>query len=386
MIENEPKIQTLAAEFRAEAIADAERLQAGVVTPEEPEARRRERATTLAAIDAEARCARPAPSTPHRLRLTKRTVDNLPVPTADEGDVVWWDVELPGFGCRLLPSGRRTYILQRRTRAGRSIRVKIARTSDLTAEQARDQARRLIAQIVTGGDPAAERRAQREAERQRRLAPTIADLAEAWRADRRPHWRQRTAAEAERQLAREILPTLGKLKLEDLKPRHVREVHTRVGATAPAMANRVVSMLRAMLGWAVRRDDWQLDHNAAAGIEMNREERRERYPQSGELERLLTVLHDRDDLPGKFYLLLLLTGARRGEVETMRWPDVDLAAGVWLKPAAATKQRKLHRLPLSPEAVSLLREVQAAEPFQPFVRLTIGSSARRGRRYLPRPR
>src|SRR5688572_8902346 len=98
MIENEPKIQTLAAEFRAEAIADAERLQAGVVTPEEPEARRRERATTLAAIDAEARCARPAPSTPHRLRLTKRTVDNLPVPTADEGDVVWWDVELPGFG------------------------------------------------------------------------------------------------------------------------------------------------------------------------------------------------------------------------------------------------------------------------------------------------
>jgi integrase len=43
---------------------------------------------------------------------------------------------------------------------------------------------------------------------------------------------------------------------------------------------------------------------------------------------------------------------------------------VWTKPSASTKQRKVHRLPLSPEGVELLREVRATEPFQPFVRLT----------------
>ena len=73
-----------------------------------------------------------------------------------------------------------------------------------------------------------------------------------------------------------------------------------------------------MYSWALARpDEWvTITVNPAAGIAMNREERRERFPQNGELQRLVGVLRDRDDLPARFYLLLLLTGARRGEVET----------------------------------------------------------------------
>jgi integrase len=307
----------------------------------------------------------PAAKLPVRAKLTKRSVEALPIPSED---TVVWDVDLSGFGLRLLPSGARTYVLQRRTRAGRSVRLKIARVGELSCEQARDQAKRLIAEIVTGGDPAADRRKARQTERQRREAPTVADLAEAWQQDRRPHWRPATEIEIGRQVGRYVLPAIGRRKAAEVKPAHVRELGAEVGKAV--MANRVVSTVRSMYSWAIHRDDWpSITVNPAAGVAMNHEARRERFPQNGELQRLVTVLHERRDLASKFYLFLLLTGARRGEVENMRWSDVDLAAGVWTKPAASTKQKRSHRLPLSPEAVELLRAVQVEQPFAPFARL-----------------
>ena len=69
------------------------------------------------------------------------------------------------------------------------------------------------------------------------------------------------------------------MKLEDLRPRHVRELHQALTTNgSPVLANRVVSTIRAMLNWACRRDDWAITVNAAAGIATNREEPRERYP------------------------------------------------------------------------------------------------------------
>lgn len=55
--------------------------------------------------------------------------------------------------------------------------------------------------------------------------------------------------------------------------------------------------------------------------------------------------------------MLLLTGARSGEVLAMRWDQLDLEAGKWTKPAAATKQKTEHEVPLSPDAVQLLSEL-----------------------------
>ena len=57
--------------------------------------------------------------------------------------------------------------------------------------------------------------------------------------------------------------------------------------------------------------------------------------------------------------LLMLTGARRGEVLGARWGMFDLDAGVWVKPSAHTKQRQAHRVPLSAPAVQLLTELLA---------------------------
>jgi len=57
--------------------------------------------------------------------------------------------------------------------------------------------------------------------------------------------------------------------------------------------------------------------------------------------------------------LIMLTGARRGETLAARWSEFDLAAGVWIKPSAHTKTKKLHRVPLSAPALALLSEMRA---------------------------
>src|SRR5947207_2899855 len=60
--------------------------------------------------------------------------------------------------------------------------------------------------------------------------------------------------------------------------------------------------------------------------------------------------------------LLLLTGARRGEVMNARWDQFDLDNAIWTKPAHTTKQRRPHRAPLSRAAVELLRRIRATAP------------------------
>ena len=93
----------------------------------------------------------------------------------------------------------------------------------------------------------------------------------------------------------------------------------------------------------------------ARGLRKNPEPKRHRYLSEKELKKLLETL---DAHPNKTAAnavqLLLLTGARRGEVLNATWDQFDLKGGVWTKPSAHTKQKKEHRIPLSAAAQNLL--------------------------------
>ena len=105
--------------------------------------------------------------------------------------------------------------------------------------------------------------------------------------------------------------------------------------------------------------------NPARGIERHPEDKRERYLSADELARLGAALaKHRDKAAANIFRLLLVTGARRGEVQAARWADFDLKDGVWTKPASATKQGELHRIPVNAPAQLLLanlRKVAADE-------------------------
>src|SRR5262249_24001510 len=144
--------------------------------------------------------------------------------------------------------------------------------------------------------------------------------------------------------------------IDDLHRKLTRGTDTQRGV--PIKANRTVALLRSMFAQAIR---WGwLKENPTKGIKFNRENRRERYLKPDELVRLLEALaayHNQE--AANVIRLLLLTGARRGEVMNAEWSQFDLEAATWSKPATATKQGKSHTVPLSAPALELLTRMRA---------------------------
>jgi hypothetical protein len=81
-----------------------------------------------------------------RVRFTKTTVRALPIPL--EPLAVTWDTELAGFGVRVSQTGRKTFFVQARTKAGRAIKITIGTFPVVTPEQARDTAEKHLAAIA----------------------------------------------------------------------------------------------------------------------------------------------------------------------------------------------------------------------------------------------
>ncbi len=81
-------------------------------------------------------------------RLTKRSVDAATPP--ESGQAFLWDGELRGLGVRVMPSGKRTFVLQYRTGDGRSRRIKLGVYGVMTVEQARREARIKLGEVASG--------------------------------------------------------------------------------------------------------------------------------------------------------------------------------------------------------------------------------------------
>src|SRR5688572_30569811 len=95
-----------------------------------------------------------------KLKLTKKAVEAAEVPASEKQDLWLWDSEVPGFGCRVTNTGTRVYVLQTRVK-GRTRKFRIGRHGAITTELGREAAKRMLADILRGEDPATERLAQR---------------------------------------------------------------------------------------------------------------------------------------------------------------------------------------------------------------------------------
>jgi len=109
-------------------------------------------------------------------------------------------------------------------------------------------------------------------------------------------------------------------------------------------------MFELSVRWSLRSD------NPARGIEKFTEENRDRWLSDDELQRLLVALSEHpNQVAANAIRLLLLTGARIGEVLTAKWEHFDLERGVWTKPSHHTKQKRREHLPISSAPVICLR-------------------------------
>jgi integrase len=103
--------------------------------------------------------------------------------------------------------------------------------------------------------------------------------------------------------------------------------------------------------------------NPAKGVERNPEAKRRRYLTGDELTRLTRALAEHDDQQAaNVFRMLLLTGARKGEVLSAQWSQFDFGRNVWTKPAATTKTKRDHEVPLGQAALQLLGQMRRAAP------------------------
>jgi integrase len=283
------------------------------------------------------------------LRLTDRVLKLLPAPA--KGNRIYYDDLVKGFGCRVTAAGARAFVVNYRRKAdGLERRLTIGSFLEWTVAAAREQAKRHKREIDGGADPVGANREARE-------AASMADLCERFAQEVIPRKRPLTQRDYRRHIAVAIRPALGRMKVASVTFADIDALHRKLSARAPVQANRLVALLSVMFSMAVK---WQMrSDNPCKGIERNQENKRQRYLTGPELVRVTAALANmRDRGAANAIKLMLLTGARRGETLAARWRDIDLEAGVWLKPGATTKQKTTHRVPLSEAACQLLAEMR----------------------------
>ncbi len=281
--------------------------------------------------------------------FTKASLDAMPTP-APGHRAVYHDATAKGLQVRVSSTGVRTFSVRRRIKGGEVERVTLGRYPEMSIEQARRQASEINAAIEGGANPA-------EAKRAHKGELTFAELFQQYM-ERHAKAHKRTWGGDEQRYKQYLEQSLGKKKLSAIDRQSIATIHANITrAGRPAVANRVLAVVSSVYGRAI---EWGLvENNPARGIRRNKEHSRDRFLQSDELPRFFTAVADEPNPTIRGYFLLsLLTGARRSNVLAMRWQDLNLAEGIWRIPE--TKNGTPQNVTLSPEAVAILTERKAA--------------------------
>lgn len=212
-------------------------------------------------------------------------------------------------------------------------------------EDARKRADDLNTQHTLGINPARKKREKKE-------ATSFGEVCSAWLYEART--RKKTWEQDERRYRKHLeaftktLPA--ELSRDEIKRLHVR-IHEKSGLYE---ANRTLALIRTIFAWGIREYGWTFQ-NPAGGIKMFREEKRDRWLEPHELQAFFaSVREETNPTIRDFVITALLTGARRMNVLSMAWKDLDLENGRWRIPE--TKAGEPQVIPLHPFLIDLLKE------------------------------
>jgi integrase len=299
-----------------------------------------------------------------KVTLTTQRIAAATCP-ADKSELIIPDAAQPGLAVRVYPTGRKAFVIQYRVgggRAARQRRLALGDVNKISLAAARKVAKQKLGAVAGGADPSGERKRERA-----RLEPSL----DAYETDlKRRHVVQRKQVMS--LLRREMARPLGNAELDRLTRNDLVERIAAVEASGRSgTAQELRKVAAVFLGWCA--DTGRIAASPLAGWRRQRRTRMQRINRPGRAleDRELPLLWQaaaKEGWPfGPYLQMLLLLGQRRTETALMQWADLDLKAGEWRIPAAATKSGRLHRVPLPPQAVAILsilpREARSAYVF-----------------------
>jgi integrase len=332
------------------------------------------------------------------LRITKRVVDSLR-PRTTEFTV--WDGKMPGFGVRVRPTGAMSYIVVYRAGSGRGAPVRrytIAGVGKIAPESARNRAQALLGSVAHGHDPAGQKATERG-------VPSVAELADRFMAEHvEPKRRPGTTAFYRHILDKIVRPELGVAKADKVTRAQLAKLHAKLRRT-PFQANRVLAVVGSMYAFAGRVGVVPDGTNPTRKIEKFREDRRERFLSTEELERLGAAIRKAEMTGIKWNVdetkatskhvpkqtrrtiigvhaaaalrLLLFTGCRLREILHSKWEHVDFERGLLFLPESKTGKKTVI---LNAPALAVLSTLPRVGPF-----VVTGDDPERPRADLKRP-
>jgi integrase len=257
-------------------------------------------------------------------KITKTAVDAMAPDTSR--DTYLWDSTLSGFGVRMTPSGRSSFILKYRTHAGSARKMVIARVGALTPDEARKEAIKALAEVAKGGDPSAARKAARQDMK-------LGELADSFVSAMKERWKENTYLANTSQIETHIKPLLGHRTAVSLTYSDVTKMQEAIIAgktskkrkgrggvtTGGKGVTRAVVILGAILNHGIRLE--VLIRNVTTKVAKDAIGKRKRFLSFDELKAIGKVLDDSPAEPASGLMairFLLLTGFRRNEALTLR--------------------------------------------------------------------
>ena len=296
------------------------------------------------------------------VNITKTVVDKTPLPAS--GQLFLRDAKLRGFGIRILPSGSRSFIVEKRV-DNKVRRMTIGRFGELTCEQARKQALKLLGQISLGTNPIADR------ERERMRALTLEQVFDDFLRLRK--LKERTQYDYRRFVVA-AFKDWQKRPFISITKTAVMERHRKLGTdSGEAYANLALRFLRSLFNFAIAQYEdgfgrALVTENPVLRLTQTRTwfhtERRqtvikvwELAPWYAAVRTLRTDPNYEAETVADYLLFLLYTGLRRNEAAKLTWQDIDLRDRTLC--IRDTKNRTPHLLPLPDQMVKLLTERQS---------------------------
>lgn len=291
-------------------------------------------------------------------------VRSLAHPTG-KGNVLFAVGGVTGLYMQITPSGGRSWIL--RTTVGKARRdIGLGGFPTVTLAQARDKAREARDKIERGLDPVAERQAAKAAliaasgrglTFERAVESYLKAKLDAFKnAKHRQQW--------ENTLSQYALPVLGKMMVQDIDVRDVLRVLQPLWHDKTETASRLRGRIESVLSWATVAGHRKGDNPACwAGNLKELLPAPSKVAKEGnqpaltleDAPRWFTTLKARDGMGARALEFLALTAARSQEVRGATWEEVDFDKALWIVPAARMKMGREHRVPLTAEAVALLK-------------------------------
>ncbi len=290
--------------------------------------------------------------------LTEKTIGRMrKAPPGDRLEVS--DSRAAGLVLRITDAGGKSWSVYYRWE-GRNTRLTLGPWPGIGVQRARQDAEKIRTWAINRIDPKLARRAEalvekEEIEEINRSLRTFGDLAEEYIKRETPGLAQGKAYA--RTVRRELLPAWRNMPVADLRRRHLTKVTDKLlDRQVPSIAYRANEIAKRIFSWALDRGD--VEANPFAGMKPPvKKEPRQHALSEQEIASLWSAWNTMSYAYGDIQKLLLITGQRRTEVGEMRWSEIDLEKAEWVIPAARSKSRRDHLVPLSSLALEVLKRI-----------------------------